>query len=66
MTHGEQPGVAGLVGAQTEGPGNLAVVLSAWRRHLETEIIPALPEACEWKWVAVQLRRELARSLPRA
>jgi hypothetical protein len=34
-------------------------VLADWRQHLQEEIIPNLPDACQWKWVAVKLARAL-------
>jgi hypothetical protein len=63
----KQPGEhLGAVAPEALPYASTETVLSEWRRHLETEVIPALPETSEWKWVAVQLRRELARALPRA
>lgn len=45
--------------AKTESVGD---VLGEWAAFLEERIIPRLPDACEWKWVALQTRRELAQS----
>ena len=43
-----------------------SMVLAAWARQLETSVIPNLPDDCQWKWVALQLKRELGQFLQHA
>lgn len=40
------------------------VVLSEWCRYTKHEVIPKLSDVCEWRWVARQLERALARRYP--